>query len=56
MSFLKLREGRINLGFFFSLPYVVIAVLVYFLTSAGLLWAILWPIWLVIKLFHLIFG
>jgi hypothetical protein len=56
MSLFKNRPGRSILGFMTSFGYIVVAVLVYFLTSAGLLWSIFWPIWLIIQLYHFIFG
>ena len=56
MSLFKNRPGRALIPFMSTFTYVIIAVLVYIFTSAGVLWSILWPIWLLIQLYHLIFG
>jgi hypothetical protein len=56
MGFFKNREGRSIIGFMTSFGYIIIAILIFIFTSAGIIWSIFWPIWLVIQLWHLLFG
>jgi hypothetical protein len=56
MKLLKNREGGSILGYMTSSGYIIIAILVYFLAKPGLVWAIFWPVWLVVLLFNKIFG
>ncbi|MDR2404925.1 MAG: hypothetical protein LBE27_00965 [Deltaproteobacteria bacterium] len=56
MGIFKKREGFSIFGYMSSFSYIIIAILIYFFTSAGLIWSIFWPIWLIVQLYHLLFG
>ncbi|MDR2460021.1 MAG: hypothetical protein LBE38_04450 [Deltaproteobacteria bacterium] len=56
MSFFKNREGKSILAFMTSFGYIIVAILVYVFFKPGIIWAIFWPIWLIVLLFNLIFG